>query len=250
MCSRVWMVELGSRSPAAALLPPGEAGPAASRAPSYQEQNQRHYFLSPHQSAAVNFRVTKGPRAGMGWWGSLGWGWGWVRWPSGGLGGSREGNGCHAARCSMVPGDQWAIIPCRPNFNEDGLALSFYSWLKTGQQMNQLYDRQSNASVSKAFLRTEMQEGGGNIQICQKCQNSRRVNFPPHVGQMYDVIHCDMITWISLARRIAVNYMSRLIEPIQFKMSNYKSLIITTITLFCLINSIIVVSSIKDGILA
>ena len=150
----------------------------------------------------------------------------------------------------MVPGDQWAIIPCRPNFNEDGLALSFYSWLQTGQQMNQLYKRQSNASVSKAFLRTEMQEGGGNIQICQKCQNSWRVNFSPHVGQMYDVIHCDMITWISLARRIAVNYMSRLIEPIQFKMSNSKSLIITTITLFCLINSIIVASSIKDGILA
>ena len=44
--------------------------------------------------------------------------------------------------------------------------------------------------------------------------------------------------------------MSRLIEPIQFKMSNVKSLIITMITLFCLINSIIVVSSIKDGILA
>ena len=60
----------GSRSPAAALLlPPGEAGPAASRAP-HQEEDQRvsedrDNFLSLR--AAVNSRVKEGPRGGMGW---------------------------------------------------------------------------------------------------------------------------------------------------------------------------------------
>ena len=64
----------GSRSPAAALLlPPGEAGPAASRAP-HQEEDQRvsedrDNFLSPPVVvlSTVNSRVKEGPRGGMGW---------------------------------------------------------------------------------------------------------------------------------------------------------------------------------------